>query len=451
MPTNAVRERVPAADLAAVIQSNAHALTGGAGDYTPLLGLIGNARFALLGEASHGTDEFYRERARITRQLIAEKEFQAVVVEADWPDAYRVNRYVRGFSDDSDADAALSGFKRFPAWMWRNTVVREFVEWLREYNDSRPHEAKIGFYGMDLYSLRASMQAVVAYLDKIDPEAARRARYRYGCFDHFGEDPQSYGYATGFGMSKTCEDEVVAQSIELMRRAGDIPSDRDEGDELFYAEQNARLVKNAEAYYRSMFRGRVSSWNLRDQHMAETLDALDAHLSRGAARARIAVWAHNSHLGDSRATEMNDRGELNVGRLVRERLGRNAVLVGFSTHRGAVTAASDWGGEAEVKRVRPGLSESVEALFHETGMARFLLCLRDNRELAKNLESPRLERAIGVIYLPETERLSHYFHTRLAQQFDAMIHIDETRALQPLESGSGWLEKEAPETFPSGV
>ena len=298
MPENAVREAATTASFAARVRSNAHELTGGAGDYAPLLELVGDARFALLGEASHGTEDFYRERARITRQLIAEKGFNAVVVEADWPDAYRVNRYVRGLTDDRDADAALSGFKRFPAWMWRNTVVREFVEWLREYNTPRARDAKVGFYGMDLYSLRASMQAVVAYLDKVDPEAARRARYRYGCFDHFGEDEQAYGYAAGFGVSESCEQEVIQELVDLQRRTyeymhrdGQIAE-----DDFFSAEQNARLVRNAEEYYRSMFRGRVSTWNLRDRHMAETLHALAAHLDHRYGRSKIVVWAHNSHL-----------------------------------------------------------------------------------------------------------------------------------------------------------
>lgn len=441
------------ADALPAIRSAVHPLGGEPRDYDPLLALVKDARFALLGEASHGTHEFYRERAEITKRLILEKRCRAVAVEGDWPDAYRVNRYVRGLSEDAHADAALSGFKRFPMWMWRNTVVRDFVEWLRRHNEHKPAHEQAGFYGIDLYSLFGSIEAVLGYLDKVDPEAARRARFRYSCFDHFGEDTQAYGYAASFGMSKTCEDAVVAQLLELLRTAGNYAQrdGRGEADEFFFAEQNARLVKNAEEYYRTMFRGRVSSWNLRDQHMVETLQALDQHLSRDGEPARMAVWAHNSHLGDASATEMGDAGEWNVGQLMRQHYGRDATLIGFSTHAGTVSAASDWGGDVEFKRVRPGLQESYEALFHEVGVERFLLCLRDNEALEAALRAPRLQRAIGVIYLPETERSSHYFHTRLAKQFDAVIHLDMTRALEPLERGPQTITEEAPETYPSGI
>jgi erythromycin esterase-like protein len=437
-----------------VVRSAVRPLDGAGTDYDPLVHLVGDARFVLLGEATHGTHEFYRERAEVTKRLITEKGFTAVAVEADWPDAFRVNRYVRGISDDKDADKALSGFKRFPTWMWRNTVVQDFIEWLREYNDSLPvGAAKVGFYGLDLYSLYTSIEAVLGYLDKIDPDAARRARYRYSCFEHYGEDTQAYGYAATFGMTETCEREVVNQLVELRRRATDYASrdGRVAQDEFFFAEQNARLVKNAEEYYRSMFRGRVESWNLRDRHMAETLDALVAHLSSQGQEARVAVWEHNSHLGDARATYMGDIGELNVGQLVRQRYGRKAVLVGFTTYTGAVTAASDWDHPAERKRVRPALPGSYESLFHEVGTQNFLLTLRDGGQVSSALRGPRLERAIGVIYLPRTERQSHYFDARLPEQFDAVIHLDETRALEPLERHARWEAGEPPETFPFGV
>ena len=438
----------PASALAAV-QRAARPFSGGEGNYAPLVKLANGTRFALIGEASHGTHEFYRERAEITKRLIKEKSFTAVAVEADWPDAYRVNRYVRGVSDYRDADAALSGFRRFPAWMWRNTVVRDFVRWLRGYNDAQRDVDKVGFYGMDLYSLSASIEAVLGYLDRVDPEAAKRARYRYGCFDHFGEDTQAYGYAAAFGLDKTCESEVVRQLVELTGRAADYAPSHP--DDYFFAQQNARLVKNAEEYYRTMFRGRVSSWNLRDRHMVETLHALDDHLARSGRAPRIAVWAHNSHLGDASATEMGAAGEWNVGQLVREQFPGEATLIGFSTHRGTVTAASDWNGDAERKRVRPGLPDSFEDLFHHANTAPFVLTLRDDPVLARALAPQRLQRAIGVIYLPETERASHYFHTVLPRQFDAMIHIDETRALEALDRGAGFIAEEAPETFPSGV
>lgn len=440
--------KVTTSRLAAMVRAAAHPLTGTASDYDPLLDQIGDARFVLLGEASHGTGDFYQARAEITKRLIDERGFTAVAVEADWPDAYRVNRYVRGVGDDMNADEALGGFKRFPIWMWRNTIVRDFVEWLRARNSPLSQERKAGFYGLDLYSLYGSITAVLAYLDKVDPEAARRARERYDCFEHFRQDSQAYGYATSFGVAEPCEEDVVSQLVELQRRAAEYAhrDGRLADDEFFSAEQNARLVKNAERYYRAMFRGRVSSWNLRDQHMAETLDNLIAHLERRDGRAKVVLWAHNSHLGDARATEMGEGGELNVGQLARERYGANAVLVGFSTYTGTVTAASDWDEPAERKNVRPALAGSYEALFHEAGLPRFLLSPRDERVI--ELREPRLERAIGVIYRPETERFSHYFHARLPEQFDAILHFDETRAVIPLEPPMGWQVGEAPETFP---
>ena len=421
-------------------------------EHDALLQLIGPARFALLGEASHGTREFYRERIAITRRLIIEKGFTAVAVEADWPDAWRVNRYVRGLSDDPDATAALSGFQRFPGWMWRNTEVRDFVEWLRGHNDGRPATQQVGFYGIDLYSLFSSMQAVLAYLDRTDPDAALRARQRYSCFDHAREDSQAYGYAASFGLARSCEDEVVQQLRDMNQQAVEIRSTPGmERDEAFYSQQNARLVRNAEEYYRTMFRGRVSSWNLRDSHMVETLQALDRHLGSGDGLPRIAVWAHNSHLGDAAATEMGEAGEWNVGQLMRDRYHEQAVLVGFSTHHGTVTAASDWDQPARRKRVRAGLARSWEDLLHQTSTSRFMLPLRDNAALQRLAAPQRLQRAIGVIYRPETERQSHYFMTRLPQQFDALIHIDETSALEPLDHDPVWHSVEPPETYPSGV
>ncbi len=441
------------ADLIAALRAAVYPLAGSDRDYDPLMDRIGEARFALLGEASHGTHEFYRERAEITKRLIVEKDFTAVAVEADWPDAYRVNRYVRGLSDDIDAVEALSGFRRFPTWMWRNTVVVEFVAWLRAHNDALPPDApKVGFYGLDLYSLHASMKAVLRYLEKVDSEAAKQARERYSCFDHFGEDTQVYGFMTRLNLSQSCEQEVIAQLVDLQRRAAE--QTRRQGrvdDELFYAEQNARLVKNAERYYRSMFLEEVSSWNLRDRHMAETLDALVVHLGSNGPPAKLAVWEHNSHLGDARATETGRRGELNVGQLTREKYGANAVLIGFTTHHGTVTAASDWGGPAERKRVRPALPGSYEALFHATLRARFLLSWDEDDTVAEQLRVPRLERAIGVIYRPETERQSHYFQARLPDQFDVVLHFEETEAVKPLEATSDWEVGEAPETFPFAV
>jgi len=437
------------AALVSRLRSEARPLAGLRDDYDELLELARSARFVLIGEASHGTHEFYRERAEITKRLISEAGFSAVAVEGDWPDAYRVNRYVRGASRDASADEALSGFKRFPTWMWRNRDVLGFVEWLHERN--RTGAPAAGFYGLDLYSLYGSMEAVLGYLDRVDPDAAGRARYRYGCFEHYGEDTQTYGYAAGFGLAESCEREVIEQLVELRRHAAEY-AHRDgwvARDEYFFAEQNARLVRNAEQYYREMFRGRASSWNLRDRHMAETLEALAQHLE-AASPAKVVVWAHNSHLGDARATRMGEEGELNVGQLVRERQGEGAVLVGLTTHEGTVTAADDWDGPARRKAVRPSLPGSYERLFHGTGRPRFYLPLR-GQPIADELRGPLLERAIGVIYRPETERVSHYFEADLPRQFDAVLHFDRTTALEPLERWPAAEPHEVPETFPSGV
>lgn len=431
-----------------VIASEAIPLGDG---YDELLERIGGAQIVLIGEASHGTHEFYSRRERLTRRLIAEKGFGIVALEADWPDALRVNRYVGGRSDDASANQALGGFRRFPTWMWRNTVMEEFVEWMREWNTGNGGRGIARIFGMDLYSMHTSMDAVLDYLRDVDPGAARRARERYSCFDHFGGDPQHYGYVTASGGAEPCEQEVVDQLMELRQRRGEFLARDGKAaeDEFFYAEQNARLVVNAERYYRSMFRGRNSSWNLRDDHMAETLTALKRHFGNGGGK--IVVWAHNSHLGDARATEMGERGEWNVGQLMREQFGSKVFNIGFSTYTGTVTAARNWGDPAEIRRVSPGLPGSYEALFHDTGLGGFWLDLRDGGKAAKLLTPERLQRAIGVIYRPETERGSHYFRASLTRQFDVMIHIEETTALQPLERLSEWDRDELPETYPSGL
>jgi erythromycin esterase-like protein len=439
--------------LERLIAPAAHELRQAPIDYDPLLEQIGDARFVLLGEATHGTHEFYRERARITRMLIEGAGFSAVAVEADWPDAYRVNRYVRGFGADADGRAALGGFARFPTWMWRNADVLDFVEWLRDYNHTRDAaDGKVGFYGLDLYSLYTSIDAVLHYLDRVDSAAAKRARARYACFDHFDPSSETYAYAAGFGASQSCEDEVVAQLAEMRSRsfASFEGSQRDASDEQFYAMQNARLVRNAEEYYRTMFQGRVSSWNLRDRHMMETLEALDRHLSRGHS-AKIVVWAHNSHVGDARATQMGAIGEWTVGQLARERFGAQTILVGFTTHHGTVIAASDWGSPAERKRVRPALPRSYEDAFHQAEVGAFLLPLRGDSAAVRALLANKLERAIGVIYLPETERASHYFDACLPRQFDAVVHFDETTALEPFERVGEVETGEAPEAYPTGL
>jgi erythromycin esterase-like protein len=338
--------------------------------------------------------------------------------------------------------------------MWRNADVLDFIGWMREYNDAlAPERPRAGFYGLDLYSMHASIEAVLEYLDKVDPAGAGRARHRYACFENFGEDPQEYGYSAGLGLSDTCEREVMEQLLDLQRRAAEYArrDGRIASDEFFYAEQNARLVRNAEEYYRAMFRGRIFSWNLRDSHMAETLEALVDYLDAREPGAKFVVWAHNSHLGDARATQMGRQGELNLGQLVRERWGNDCRLIGFSTYTGTVTAASNWGGPAERKRVRPALPQSYEGLFHQAEVPRFLLQLTDGGRLGHILAEPMLERAIGVIYLPESELASHYFYASLPRQFDAILHFDHTRAVEPLERTSEWNIGEPAETFPSGI
>ena len=420
--------------------------------------IIGDARVVLIGESSHGTAEFYRARAEITKWLIEEKGFCAVAAEADWPDAYRVNRYVRGLGHDASPEEALRGFERFPAWMWRNTVVRDFVDWLHAHNSRQRGEDRrqTGFYGLDLYSLHRSMREVIDYLDTMDPVAAARARQRYACFDHTSaDDGQAYGYAAAFGAGLSCEREAIEQLVELQRNA--VEYARRDGllaeDELFYAQQNAQTVRNAEGYYRAMFGTRVTSWNLRDRHMAQTLDALLAHLDRhpDGRPARIVVWANNSHVGDARATEVGADGQLTLGQLAREQHGSAVRLIGFTTYTGTVTAASRWGGIAERKVVRPALNGSVEELFHEVERPEFLISPMLSRAAAEPLDMVRLGRAIGVIYLPDTERQSHYCHVRPGEQFDALIHLDRTTALEPLEAGSVWIAGETPETYPSGL
>jgi erythromycin esterase-like protein len=423
-------------------------LSGGAEDLDSLVESLSSARYVLLGEASHGTHEFYRLRSELSQRLIRDHGFSAIAAEADWPDAYRVNRYIRGESEDPDAEHALRDFQRFPQWMWRNTDVVDLVGWLRDYNEHAIR--KVGFYGLDLYSLHASIGAVVEYLDALDPDAAAMARARYACFDTLSEEPQMYGLATARGVREDCEGEVVAQLLALQKQRYELAKKGTLAADLhFAAEQNARVVKNGEEYYREMYRGSRSTWNLRDTHMADTLDALSASLGEGA---KIIVWAHNSHVGDAEATEREFRGEINIGHLCRQRHPNDTKLVGFTTHHGTVTAASDWGDPAERKRVRPALANSYEALFHETNIPAFLLHL-DRRlgEAAGALHEARLHRAIGVVYRPETERASHYYHSRLPAQFDAVIHVDESHALEPLERSAGWVRGELPQTFPTGI
>ncbi|HVL75318.1 MAG TPA: erythromycin esterase family protein [Noviherbaspirillum sp.] len=424
----------------------------GALDVDAVLKDIGDARIVLLGEATHGTHEFYRCRAEISKRLIAEREFDAIAIEGDWPDALQIDREVRQHADHDDsllaARQALTAFHRFPQWMWRNREMLELCAWLHRHNRERKNpQQRAGVYGLDLYSLRRSMEAVVAYLSRVDPAAAREARARYGCFDQVADDPQRYGYRASFGMNEDCEDEVVQQLLAMRARDhSDVQGD----EEAFFAERNAAVAQNAEAYYRAMFHGRNHSWNLRDTHMAETLQALAEHIEKRKGRpAGLIVWAHNSHVGDARATEMGEEGQLTLGQLVRERFSAKCYLLGFTTHAGTVCAASDWGGRFEHKAVRQSRRDSFENLFHRCAPEDFFLSLRGWKQAGQPSLGRRLERAIGVIYLPEHERASHYFHADITAQFDGVIHLDTTRAVTPLDP-EGIPAPGPADTFPTG-
>ncbi|RPH66182.1 MAG: protein-L-isoaspartate(D-aspartate) O-methyltransferase [Myxococcaceae bacterium] len=405
---------------------------------------MARARVVLLGEATHGTSEFYRMRARITQELIERHGFTVVAVEADWPDAARVDRFVRHLPPSS---TPWKPFARFPTWMWRNEEVRTFSEWLRRRNaEVKDRERRTGFYGLDLYSLFTSADSVVRYLDSVDPAAARVARERYGSLTPWQRDPAAYGRAVVTGRFESCETEVVKVLVDLLVRRLDYAA-RD-GERFLDAVQNARVVADAERYYRIMYRGNVDSWNLRDQHMFDTLSAL---LAFHGSDSRAVVWAHNSHLGDAAATEMGARGEHNVGQLCRRSFGSEAYLLGFGTDHGTVVAATNWDEAPELKTIRPAHAQSYEALCHQSGVPAFLLPLRQARreEVREELTAPRLERAIGVIYRPETELQSHYFEASLSRQFDEWIWFDRTTALHPL--GTGPLEPGLPDTYPFGV
>lgn len=436
-----------------LIREHAVPLTGSARDHDALLDLIGDAGVVFLGAASHGTHEFYRQRAQITKRLITEKGFNAVAAEADWADAYRVNRFVRGEGEDLDSVDALTGFGRFPSWMWRNADVLDFVGWLRNHNESVwSEERQVGFYGLDLYSLHKSMNEVVACLERKDPEEAAKAKGLYGCVDRFGRDPQNYGLLAGSGVSDTCLAGVIRQLAELrgmeaerLMKCGPAGADAE-----FFHEQNALIVRNAGHYYRDIFRSYVSSWNVRDQQMMDLLVSLIAHLQSACGSAKVVVWAHNSHVGDARATEMAWRGELNIGQLAREAFADQCRLVGFTTYTGSVTAASGWCLPAERKQARPGLDGSIEKLFHQAGVPNFMLDLTKPGDLSEELAKARLQRAVGVVYLTESERQSHYFEACLSGQFDAVLHYDLTRAVEPLERNSGMRTHEVPVPEPVG-
>ena len=411
-----------------------------------LIERIGDARLVLLGEATHGTSEFYRMRARITQELIKRRRFNFVAVEADWPDAARIDDYVLGTPPRSKL--AFTPFSRFPTWMWRNQDVHELIEWLRAWNGEQERPDRVGFHGLDLYSMFTSMAAVLAYLDDVDPDAARVARARYGALTPWQKDPAAYGRAVLVGRYESSEKAVVAMLSEMLQRR--LEYARKDGERFFDAAQNARVVADAERYYRAMYYGSAASWNLRDTHMFDTLQALRTFYGP---EARGIVWEHNSHVGNATATEMSTRGELNVGQLCQGKLHGAAYIVGFGTDHGTVAAASDWDGPMQRMRVRPAHAESYERLFHEAGVPAFALHLREPRRAAvrDELVPPRLERAIGVVYRPDTELASHYFYASLPHQFDEYIWFDETRAVEPLAERRARPSVDLPETYPFGV
>lgn len=412
-------------------------------DFAAAFEPFGEARIVLLGEASHGTSEFYSARAAVTRMLIEHHGFNVVAVEADWPDADRIDRFVRHRPEYVSEEAA---FSRFPTWMWRNVEVRRFVDWLREFNRDRAADKRTEFRGLDVYSLRNSMAAVLDYLDEVDPEQARAGRQRYGCLTPWQDDPAAYGSSALRG-GDVCEDEAVAQLTSMLElRLGEIERG---GEAYFDAVQNARIVRAAEQYYRIMYQGSRESWNLRDRHMFETLERL---LENRGPAAKAVVWAHNSHIGDASATSMGWQGEFNIGELCRSAFHHDAVSIGFGTDRGTVLAAHEWDGHAQIMQVRPARADSYEHLFRKTGISRSLTDWHSDRqdrsELRELLRQPRLERAIGVIYRPDTELTSHYFRAVLAEQFDAFVWFEETRAVTPF--GGAGIDASV-ETYPFGL
>jgi len=441
--------------LKQIISDNALPLSGTDINYASLDTQFRKASVILLGEATHGTDEFYRIRSQITKKLITDYGFNAIAIEGDWPDVYQLNRYIQGVYPKNTANTTLANFKRFPIWMWRNKPMLELIRWLRNYNDElKPPNKKIGLYGLDLYSLHTSIEEIIKFLDKNDPQAAAKARERYKCLDTAIHDPEIYGYLSNINLTVSCAEAVTEQLIELNQQDYSfIQKDQEvDEDEYFQLIQNAYLVKSAESYYRNMFRAEVSTWNLRDQHMFDTLQNIQNYLSKKHRKqAKIIVWAHNSHIGDAKATEMGEKGEFNIGQLVQEFYGKESFSLGFTTYSGTVMAASGWGQKGEIKHIEPALPESYEHLFHSIGLGNFVLLLNRDEVISSALCTPHLERAIGVVYKPDTERISHYFYSILPRQFDAVCHVDITAALEPILDKDIIEEEELPDTFPTGL
>jgi len=459
-----------------VINRHAVSETSVAQNYSALLDAVGDAEIVMIGEASHGTHDFYHQRAEITKQLILKKNFTFIAIEGDWPDAYRVNRYVQhGKRKDNTAAEALGDFKRFPLWMWRNRVIMDFVEWLRGHNDQfNDAHKKVAFYGMDLYSFYSSMDAVIEYLEKVSPEDAKVARRRYSNFDRFQGEPHAYGQAAGFGLSGAYEKEVLSTLLDLKKKEEDYLKGVGgliDGDELFYTQQNAELVKNAEEYYRKMYQADERTWNLRDKHMVDCVTSLfNYHKKKfkGERQEKVVIWAHNSHLGDARQTDASLRGEWNVGQLMRERFGLTKTFnIGFSTYTGTVTAAKSWDKPAQCMKVRNGLTESYEHVLHSATenweYKDYYMLFRSNTpnvkvnpELVDALLPPRYERYIGVIYRPDTEKASHYCKSSLPKEYDSVIFLDQTRAVEPIDPTKPWEDQHKllvetpvdPDTYP---
>jgi erythromycin esterase-like protein len=407
---------------------------------------IGDARYVLLGEASHGTSEYYVWRMWLSQRLIREKGFKFIAVEGDWPDCYQVNRYIKGYPDSGkSARDVLQAFDRWPTWMWANWEIVALAEWLRKYNLAVPEEKRIGFYGLDVYSLWESMDAVMQYLQRMDGSAVEAARKAYRCFEPFGEDVQEYARATASFVPETCEQEAAAMLAALRRELPDWS--RDGGEAHFVAEQNALIVKNAETYYRTMVRGGPESWNVRDRHMVETLDRLmEFHDSD----AKAIVWEHNTHIGDARATDMALSGMVNVGQLVRQaHRADDVAVVGFGSHRGQVIAGRQWGAPMERMRVPEAQPGSWEAVLHGASQNDKLMLMDD----CAGSPVSRFQlghRAIGVVYEPAFESWGNYVPSVLPERYDAFLYIDESRALHPLHIKPR-PDAEPPETYPWNV
>jgi erythromycin esterase-like protein len=412
-----------------ILAAAARPIAGGAEDYQDLLSAAGGTRRVLLGESTHGTHEYYRERGRISEMLIRDHGFNAVAIEGDWTPIRRLNDYVRGLGSDRSATEAMRSLTRFPEWMWRNAEFRDFVERLRALNMERPAEQRVGLYGMDVYDLFESADGAVAYLRSVDPAAAKRAEAGYRCFRSYNRDTHAYGESTRRGTSCQRQAEAVLAELRRMQK----PKEAVAAERHFNAVRSAASVAAAEAYFRTVYTGSLA-WNVRDQRMAENVEEIAAHLQVVSGKpGKVVMWSHNTHSGDARATFAADRGELNLGQLMRQRHGRDAFLVGFFSHEGTVLAAPEWDAQGRVYDMRPAIPGSYAALFRQLRKPAFSLLIRGNADAARLLKGPMLERAIGVVYLPQSERMSHYFDASLSEQFDAAVYFDRSKAVTPLK------------------